>query len=137
MDYIATLHAKNQLRERFIARVTALLVARYRYQPAPAEDRARNILAALMMDRDVPPARMSWADVFDMLVAVVDIDGRPVLTGIPDVLTRSYAAKEIYATWIAETSESNFAAVSRMWFALAVPTLEASGWLRDRGYMSV
>ena len=137
MDYIATLRAKNQLKERFIARVTALLVARYRYQPAPAEDRARNILAALMMDRDVPPARMSWADVFDMLVAVVDIDGRPVLTGIPDVLTRSYAAKEIYATWIAETSESNFAAVSRMWFALAVPTLEASGWLRDRGYMSV
>ena len=131
MDYIATLHEKNQLRERFIARVTVLLTARYRYEPAAAGDRARNILAALMMDRDVPPARISWADLFDMLSPT------DVLAGIPDVLTRSYAAKEIYATWIAETSESNLAAVLRMYYALAVPTLEATGWLRDRGYMSV
>jgi hypothetical protein len=131
MDYIAKLHSKNALKERFLARVTALLVARYRYEPAAAGDRAANILAALSMDRDVPPARISWADLFDMLTP------SDVLTGIPDVLPRSYAAKEIFATWIAETAESNFAAISRMWFALAVPTLEATGWMRDRGYMEV
>jgi len=137
MDYIATLHAKNQLRERFLARVTALLVARYRYQPAAAGDRARHVLAAFLADRDAPPATMTWADVFDILSPTTTKSGAPFLPGIPDVLNRSYAAKEIYATWIAETSESNFAAVMRMYYALAVPTLEATGWLRDRGYMSV